>query len=93
MLNMTKEEFNNMSLAEQGVAIINEGKHLTQIKKGDNLNNLYTINDFFIEIIYSIPTNEIISIEVLTDMSKIDQYIDGNQTKAKNKTKGTVSLN
>jgi len=90
---MTKEEFNNMSLAEQGVAIINEGKHLTQIKKGDNLNNLYTINDFFIEIIYSIPTNEIISIEVLTDMSKIDQYIDGNQTKAKNKTKGTVSLN
>jgi len=93
MLNMTKEEFNNMSLAEQGVAIINEGKHLTQIKKGDNLNNLYTINDFFIEIIYSIPTNEIISIEVLTDISKIDQYIDGNQTKAKNKTKGTVSLN
>jgi len=90
---MTKEEFNNMSLAEQGVAIINEGKHFTQIKKGDNLNNLYTINDFFIEIIYSIPTNEIISIEVLTDMSKIDQYIDGNQTKAKNKTKGTVSLN
>ena len=90
---MTKEEFNNMSLAEQGVAIINEGKHLTQLKKGDNLNNLYTINDFFIEIIYSIPTNEIISIEVLTDMSKIDQYIDGNQTKAKNKTKGTVSLN
>ena len=90
---MTKEEFNNMSLAEQGMAIINEGKHLTQIKKGDNLNNLYTINDFFIEIIYSIPTNEIISIEVLTDMSKIDQYIDGNQTKAKNKTKGTVSLN
>jgi len=93
MLNMTKEEFNNMSLAEQGMAIITEGKHLTQLKKGDNLNNLYTINDFFIEIIYSIPTNEIISIEVLTDMSKIDQYIDGNQTKAKNKTKGTVSLN
>jgi len=90
---MTKEEFNNMSLAEQGMAIITEGKHLTQLKKGDNLNNLYTINDFFIEIIYSIPTNEIISIEVLTDMSKIDQYIDGNQTKAKNKTKGTVSLN
>jgi len=90
---MTKEEFNKMSLAEQGMVIITEGKHLTQIKKGDNLNNLYTIDDFFIEIIYSISTNEITTIEVLTDMSKIDQYIEGNQKKQKNKVKGTVSLN
>ncbi len=90
---MTKEEFNKMSLAEQGMVIITEGKHLTQIKKGDNLNNLYTIDDFFIEIIYSISTNEITTIEVLTDMSKIDQYIEGNQKNQKNKVKGTVSLN
>jgi len=90
---MTKEEFNKMSLAEQGMVIITEGKHLTQIKKGDNLNNLYTIDDFFIEIIYSISTDEITTIEVLTDMSKIDQYIEGNQKKQKNKVKGTVSLN
>lgn len=90
---MTKEEFNNISLAEQGVAIITKGKHITQIKKGDNLNNLYTIDDFFIEIIYSIPTNEITKIEVLDDLSKIDQYIEGNQNNQKNKAKGAVFLN
>ncbi|MEA2106030.1 MAG: hypothetical protein U9P82_04835 [Bacteroidota bacterium] len=90
---MTKEEFNNISLAEQGLAIITEGKHITQIKKGDYLNNLYTIDDFFIEIIYSISTNEITTIEVLDDLSKIDQYIEGNQKKQKNKVKGTISLN
>jgi len=90
---MTKEEFENMSVAEKGMTIINEGKHLTQLKKDHSLYNLYTINDFFIEIVYSIPTNEITTIEVMTDLSKIDQYIEGNQIKAKNKTKGSVSLN
>ncbi|HKL08859.1 MAG TPA: hypothetical protein VJ896_08795 [Bacteroidales bacterium] len=90
---MTKKEFNNMSLAEQGLAIITEGKHITQIKKGDDLNNLYTIDDFFIEIIYSISTNEISKIEVLEDLSRIDQYIEGNQKNKKNKVKGAVSLN
>ncbi|MDK2978226.1 MAG: hypothetical protein PWP52_940 [Bacteroidales bacterium] len=90
---MTKEEFNNISLAEQGLTIITEGKYITQIKQGDYLNNLYTIEDFFIEIIYSISTNEITKIEVLDDLSKIDQYIEGNQRNQKNKVKGAVSLN
>jgi hypothetical protein len=92
---MTLEEFNNLSLAEKGLAIVTDGKHLTQLKKEDLLFNLYTLNDFFIEIVYSIPTNEITSIEALTDLGKIDQYIDGNnQKKSENKTRGTrVSLN
>ncbi|MFP4024489.1 MAG: hypothetical protein ACLFVR_08170 [Thiohalospira sp.] len=90
---MTIEEFNNMPQAEQGMAIITEGKHITQIKKAGHLYNLYTINDFFIEIVYAISTNEITRIEALTDLSKIDQYIDGNQNNQKNKTKSSVSLN
>lgn len=90
---MNKEEFGKLSLAEQGLAIITEGKHLKQIRKDDFLFNLYTINDFFIEIVYSISTNDITEIEVLTDLSKIDQYIDDNQNKNKNKTKSVVSLN
>ncbi len=92
---MNKEEFGKLSIAEQGLAIITEGKHLKQIRKKDFLFNLYTINDFFIEIVYSISTNEITAIDVLTDLSKIDQYIDDNQDKNKirNKTKSVVSLN
>ena len=92
-LGMTKEEFNNKSLAEQGLAIITEGKHLKQIRKDDDLLNLYTINDFFIEIVYSISTNEIKEIEVLTDLSKIDQYIEDAQKNNQNKTNSSVSLN
>lgn len=88
---MNKEEFGKLSLAEQGLAVITEGKHLKQIRKDDDLFNLYTINDFFIEIVYSISTNDITAIEALTDLSKIDQYIDDNQNK--NKIKSVVSLN
>ena len=73
---MTRDEFTKMTLAEKGLFVMNKGKHLTQIHKGDYLQNLYTLEDFFIEIFYSISTNKIHSIEIMTDLSGIDQYID-----------------
>ncbi|MGE0090483.1 MAG: hypothetical protein AB7S50_13510 [Bacteroidales bacterium] len=76
MKKTTKDEFSKMTLAEKGLLVMNNGKHLTQISRGDYLQNLYSLEDFFVEIFYSITTNKIDKIEIMTDLSRIDQYID-----------------
>ncbi len=73
---LTKDDFSKMTLAEKGLLVMNNGKHLTQIRRGEYLQNLYSLEDFFVEIFYSISTNTIHNIEIMTDLSRIDQYID-----------------
>ena len=51
---MKRENFAEMSLVEQGMILIGRGKHLTQVKKGNHLLNLYSIEDFFVEVYYSV---------------------------------------
>ena len=80
---MTKSEFKELTLAEQGLELITSGKHLTQIKKGDQLLNLYSIYDFFVEVYYSIHSDKIDRIDIVYDLSRIDDYIDNNQKEEK----------
>ena len=80
---MTSKEFEEMSLIEQGMTLIGRGKHITQIKKRDLLLNLYSVEDFFVEIYYSILSDKIESIEIVTDLSRIDHYIDESQKEDK----------
>ena len=80
---MKRENFAEMSLVEQGMILIGRGKHLTQVKKGNHLLNLYSIEDFFVEVYYSVLSDKIDKIEILTDLSKIDQYIDEKQKEEK----------
>ncbi len=82
---MTKEDFNTLSLAEQGLELINNGKHLTQIKQGNRLLNLYSFNDFFVEVYYSFLNDKIDKIEIVTDLSRIDYYIDEQQQQQEEK--------
>ena len=84
---ITKNDFVNLSLVEKGKIILSKGKHLTQIRTQNYLQNLYLFEDFFVEIYYSISTNKIDKIEVMTDLSRIDQYIDGVQTNTNNEMK------
>lgn len=80
---MTKKDFRDMSLVEQGLVLIREGKHLTQVKKGNQLLNLYSIEDFFVEVYYSVFSDKIDKIEIMTDLSRIDQYIEDKQAEEK----------
>ena len=80
---MTKKEFEEMSLLEQGMILIGSGKHLTQVKKENYLLNLYSIEDFFVEVYYSLLSDKIDKIETMIDLSKIDQYIDEKQKEEK----------
>jgi len=83
MNEMTRKEFEGMSLIEQGMILIGSGKHLTQVKKENHLLNLYSIEDFFVEVYYSILSDKIDKIEIITDLSRIDQYIDEKQKEEK----------
>jgi hypothetical protein len=76
MKTITRDNFSKKTLAEKGFLVMNNGKHLIQIRKGDYLQNLYSLEDFFVEIFYSISTDKIHNIEIMTDLSRIDQYID-----------------
>lgn len=80
---MTKDNFKTLSLADQGLELINNGKHLTQIKQGNQLLNLYSLNDFFVEVYYSFLNDKIDKIEIVDDLSRIDHYIDKQQEKEK----------
>ena len=76
---MKREDFEQLSIAERGMLLISNGKHLTQIKKGNHLLNLYAMDDFFVEVIYSILTDKIDRISIINDLSRIDHYIDERQ--------------
>lgn len=80
---MKKEEFSELTLAERGMIVMNSGKHLTQIKQNLYLLNLYSINDFFVEVFYSMVDNKIEKIDVVEDLSRIDHYIDNKANKNK----------
>lgn len=80
---MKREEFEFLSLFEQGMTIIESGKHIAQIKKGDLLLNLFSYENFFVEIYYSVASLEIERIEILTDLSRIDYYIEEKQKEEK----------
>lgn len=80
---MTRDDFRELNLAEQGMVLISNGKHLTQIKKGNQLLNLYSVEDFFVEVYYSVLSDKILKIEVITDLSRIDQYIEERQQEEK----------
>jgi len=76
---MKKQEFEALTAAEKGMELISRGKHLTQLKKGDQLLNLYSFDDFFVEVYYSVLTDKIDKIDVISDLSRIDDYIEEHQ--------------
>jgi hypothetical protein len=61
----------------------NKGKHLTVLKRGGQLMNLFSIEDFFVEVYYSLLSENIEKIEIVTDYSRIDKYIDENRKEHK----------
>lgn len=80
---MKQDEFMQLPIAERGLHVMNQGKLLTQVRQKDHLLSLYTVNDFFVEVFYSIKTNQIENIDIINDFSRIDLYIDESAKKEK----------
>ena len=83
MNRVDKKTFIQMSLLEKGTVVLGGGKHITQIRQGHHLVNLYSVNDFFVEVYYSIYSNHIVKIEVINDLSRLDFYIEENEKSKK----------
>jgi len=80
---MNRNEFREMTIADQGMILLNDGKHLTVLKREGHLLNLYFVDDFFVEVYYSFQSENIEKIEVVTDYTKIDKYIDSQKKEEK----------
>jgi hypothetical protein len=80
---MSRKDFKEMTLADQGMILLNKGKHITVLKRGGQLMNLFSIEDFFVEVYYSLLSENIEKIEIVTDYSRIDKYIDENRKEDK----------
>lgn len=80
---MTQDNFKKMSIADQGMLLMSEGTHLSQIQRGDFLLNLYSVQDFFVEVYYSRLSDKIVKMEIMTDLSRVDQYIEEKQNEEK----------
>lgn len=76
---MSRKDFREMTLVDQGMILLNKGKHLTVLKREGQLLNLYSIDNFFVEVYYSFLSDKIDKIEIITDYSKIDKYIKENK--------------
>lgn len=76
---MSRKDFKEMTLVDQGMILLNRGKHLTTLKRKGQLLNLYTVDSFFVEVYYSLFSDKIDKIEIVTDYSKIDKYIEENR--------------
>lgn len=79
---MDKKTFENLSLLEKGITLLDVGKHIAQVKKQNHILNLYSLNDFFVEVYFSIKNSKIDKIEIVNE-SDLDFYID-NVLKDKN---------
>ncbi len=73
---MKKEEFLRLSDGDKAAELISKGKHLGRRKEGKRTLNLYTMGDFFVEIVFNPHNNQIESIELIEDLSNIDGYLD-----------------
>jgi len=80
---MSRDDFNGKSILERGMIVMKQGNHLSQVKKDEYLLNLYSLNDFFVEVYYSVIKNEIEKIDIVSDLSRIDLYIDEKMNKDK----------
>jgi hypothetical protein len=73
---MKKEEFLGLSDGDKAAELISKGRHLGRRKEGKRTLNLYSMGDFFVEIVFNPHNNQIESIEVIEDLSNIDEYLD-----------------
>lgn len=73
---ISKTKFNKLSLNAKGEYVFQEGKYIGMREYYNHSINLYSLNDFFVEVWYSPGENKIEKIEVLESEKTLDLYID-----------------
>lgn len=71
-----KSKFLNLSEGEKAAYIINNGRQITSRKEGNYIANLFSVDDFLVEVKYDRESVRVQSIEIIEDDEVINQYID-----------------
>lgn len=71
---MTLQEFNLLSEDKKITAVCNQGIYLTHFISKTETINCYSIDLFFVELIYGIKNNEIIQIRSFENGSELEKY-------------------
>lgn len=79
---MTLQEFKKLNRKEQEITVTEKGKHLDSLIEGRYGYALYSIDLFFVEIIYSRYNNRIVSIKSFNTGSRLDFYVKGRKLKS-----------
>ena len=69
-------EFNILPDSDKADTVWEHGKFITNRVIEGNAINLYSFNDFYVEIWYDQPTNKIIKIRSFTSTNPLDPYLD-----------------
>jgi len=73
---ITKSKFNQLSINLKGEYVFQDGEYIAMREYYNHRINLYSLNDFFVEVWYSPGENKIEKIEVLESENTLDLYID-----------------
>jgi len=71
-----KLQFQNLSDGEKAAYIINNGRQITSRKDGKYIANLFSVDDFLVEVKYDRQSVSVHSIEMIEDTDIINNYID-----------------
>jgi hypothetical protein len=75
-MKINKAQFKKLSEGEKAAKTLNHGKQISRRRNNNYHVNLYSLDDFMVEIWYNSSRNKIEKVEIIEDTSVIDKYID-----------------
>ena len=82
-MKINKTQFKRLSEGEKAARTLNDGKQISRRKINNYYVNLYSLQDFMVEIWYNTARNQIEKVEIIEDTSIIDKYIDAEINRKK----------
>lgn len=73
---MEKERFNSLTQVQKLLLVMESGRLMMEKKEEDRIMKLYIYKQFYVEIIYSLDQNKILSISTPELEYIVDEYLD-----------------
>ena len=82
-MKISKTQFKRLAEGEKAARTLNEGKQISRRRSNNYYINLYSLEDFMVEIWYNKARNQIEKVDIIEDTSIIDKYIDAEINRKK----------
>ena len=75
-MKLTKSQYKNLPEGQKASVTLSYGKQISRRRTSNYYINLYSLDDFMVEIWYHSERNKIERIEIIEDTAVLDKYID-----------------